>query len=209
MPIFTGDLRSAARGRCRRPGRPAASAEPRRGAEPGRGQAQRRAEHRAGEDVGRVVHAEVGPGQRHRGRAAEERRAGAGRDPPQGGGGGEGRGRVGRGKESELGAPASGGRPRSFGRGRRTASLTAKLTPIAVSGTAAARSQRSRRSVSSGAGEGSRGPDRAPLARRGEQLDGALCLGRVAPGTHQPEQLAIQLDEHRARIMRPCPPPRK
>src|SRR4051794_36618868 len=47
------------------------------------------------------------------------------------------------GKLRELGAPPSGGRPSSTGRGRRTASLTAKLRPIATGPSNPARAQSS------------------------------------------------------------------
>ena len=52
------------------------------------------------------------------------------------------------GKLSEVGAPPSGGSPSSSGRGRRTTSFTAKLSPIANGPSAPATSHSSRRSPS-------------------------------------------------------------
>src|ERR1044072_7019630 len=80
----------------------------------------------AGEDVGRVVHAEIGTANGQRERQDESKRAKR-VDPGHRRGNGAGRDGVGwaEGKLSELGAPPSGGSPSSTGRGLLTRSWTA------------------------------------------------------------------------------------
>ena len=76
------------------------------------------------------------------------------------------------GKLSELGAPPSGGRPSSTGRGRLTISLIPKLTPIAAGPSAAQAAQARRR--------------------------GASAAASAAPATNQPAPLLPALPSSRA-----------
>src|SRR6476659_9018636 len=77
------------------------------------------------------------------------------------------------GNESWLGALASGGRRRSRGRSRRTATFTRKLSPTAAGATGAVRS-----------GERECDPDRSPLAGRPQALQCLLGGPWVAARAH-------------------------
>ena len=105
------------------------------------------------------------------------------------------------GKLSELGAPPSGGRPSSTGRGRRTISLTTKLTPIATGPRMPATSQSSPRSGSTKRHRHpDREPDRAVLADLAEQLSRRPPRRGYGSGSHRVEQAAVEALQHRRRI---------